>query len=353
MPGIEGGRSCPAPAPADGRVTLAHGGGGRAMASLIESVFLDAFGGPLLSTRHDGAVVHLDGRTAMTTDGSVVRPLFFPGGDIGTLAVNGTVNDLAMCGARPLYLTIGFVLEEGLALDDLARIVASVARAARAAGVENAARDTKLVERGHADGLYLTTTGIGRVEAPDAIGPAGLSPGDTILLSGDLGRHGIAVMDARDSLGLEGLPESDCAPVAAPVLALLESGVTVHCLRDPTRGGLASALVEIAEAAGAILSVEEAAIPVAEPVAAACELLGLDPLHVACEGRFVAFVPEAEAEAALSVLRRDPLCREAAVIGRVAERRGPGAAGRVEMTGTLGGRRVIDRLSGELLPRIC
>ena len=338
------------PAGEGGEVQLAHGGGGRAMARLIERLFLPAFDNPALAERHDGARLELDGaRLAFSTDSYVVSPLFFPGGDIGALAVNGTVNDLAMCGARPLWLSAGFIIEEGLALATLERVAASMRAAAAAAGVQLVTGDTKVVERGKADGLFINTAGIGRIVAPQPVAPRRVRPGDVVLLSGDLGRHGVAVMAARGSLGLETSIASDCAPLAAPVLALLEAGCAVSCLRDLTRGGLASALVEIAETAGVELALDERAIPVRDEVRAVCELLGLDPIYVANEGRFVAFVAPADAERALGVLRRHGVSEGACAIGSVQQ----GTGGRVVMTSAIGGRRVVDMLSGEQLPRIC
>ena len=341
--------SCPVPAAGDETVRLAHGGGGRATARLLDDIIRPAFDDAELDRRHDGAMVTVDGPAAFTTDSYVVRPLFFPGGDIGTLAVNGTVNDLAMCGARPLYLSCGLILEEGLPLATLRRIVASMRDAAAAAGVRLVTGDTKVVERGKADGMFVNTAGIGRIVAPDPVGPAQVRPGDAVILSGDIGRHGIAVMAAREKLGFESGIESDCAAVADPALGLFAAGIDVHCLRDLTRGGLASAAVEIAEAAGVAIALDEAAIPVRDDVTAACELLGLDPLHVANEGRFVAFVPERDAARALAAMKEHTVAAGAAVVGRVAE----GPAGQVTCRGPLGVDRVVDMLSGEQLPRIC
>jgi len=340
---------CPAPTGDGETIQLAHGGGGRAMARLLDSVIRPAFHDAEIERRHDGAVVALDGPAAFTTDSYVVRPLFFPGGDIGTLAVHGTVNDLAMCGARPLFLSVGLILEEGLPLDTLRRVVYSMRDAAALAGVRLVTGDTKVVDRGKADGLFVNTAGIGHVVAPSPVGPGNVRAGDLVVLSGDVGRHGMAVMSAREALGFESAIESDCAPLAAPVLALFEAGVGVHCLRDLTRGGLASAAVEIAEAAGLSIALDEAAIPVREDVAAACELLGLDPLHVANEGRFLAFVPPQDAERAVAVLKAHPATAGAVVVGEVGER----PPGRVSCRGALGVARVIDMLTGEQLPRIC
>jgi len=341
--------TCPLPAAAGDTVQLAHGGGGRAMARLIDAIIRPAFADAELDRRHDGARLELDGPAAFTTDSYVVRPLLFPGGDIGTLAVNGTVNDLAMCGARPHSLSVGLILEEGLPLAMLRRIVASMGTSATACGVRLVTGDTKVVERGKADGVFINTAGIGRIVAPAPVEPASVEPGDAVILSGDIGRHGMAIMAAREGFGFETVIESDCAPVAEAVLALFAAGVTVHCLRDLTRGGLAGALVEIAEAAGLAIGIDEGAIPVADHVLAACELLGLDPLHVANEGRFIAFVPRAEAGRALGVLRRHAPAQHSVVIGEVHER----AAGEVTCRGVLGVERIVDMLSGEQLPRIC
>lgn len=340
--------SCPLPDPGGETITLAHGGGGRLSARLVETLFLPAFGAAAAAPRHDGAVLELSGRLAFSTDSHVVTPLFFPGGDIGTLAVNGTVNDLAMCGARPRYLSAGFVLEEGLAIDTLSRVVASMAAAARAAGVEIVTGDVKVVERGKADGLFITTSGVGEIMAPGPVAPAAIRPGDVVIVSGDIGRHGVAVMLARGDLGLGAAVQSDCAALAGPVLALIGAGVAPHCLRDLTRGGLATALVEIAETAGRDIEIDEAAIPVAAPVQAVCDLLGLDPLEVANEGRFLAIVPPSAADRALDVLRANG-CPGAFAAGRV----GRGSGGRVTLCTRLGARRVVDMPSGLQLPRIC
>jgi hydrogenase expression/formation protein HypE len=342
--------SCPVPHADYDSILLAHGGGGTLMHRLIERIFRPAFGNRFLDQRHDGAVVPLGGqRLAFTTDSYVVRPLFFPGGDIGTLAVNGTVNDLAMCGARPLFLSAGFILEEGLPVDTLRRVVESMHRAAETAGVHVVTGDTKVVDRGKGDGLYVNTAGVGVIEHELTVAPASVRPGDAVLLSGDIGRHGMAVMAVREGLDFESAITSDCAPVASAALALLEAGLEVHCLRDLTRGGLASALVEIAEAAGLTVHVREKAIPVQEEVRGACEILGLDPLYVANEGRFIAFLPADQAESALAVLHAHPPAEGACVIGTVQA----GTEGLVTMTGMIGTSRVIDMLSGEQLPRIC
>jgi hydrogenase expression/formation protein HypE len=341
---------CPLPAPPSGLVQLAHGGGGRAMNALIRDLFAEAFANPLLAAAHDGAVFPSPSpRLAFTTDTYVVRPLFFAGGDIGSLAVHGTVNDLAMCGARPLHLSAGFVLEEGFPLETLQRVVASMAVAAAHAGVAIVTGDTKVVERGRADGLYVNTSGVGAVSHALTIAPASVRPGDALLLSGDLGRHGIAILAARAELALECPVASDSAPLAAPVLALLEAGLELHCLRDLTRGGLASAAVEVAQASGCDLVLDERAIPVSDPVRSACELLGFDPLHVANEGRFAAWLPATQADRALDILRAFPECRETTRAGTVGGR----GSGVVTAIGSLGLARAVDMLSGEQLPRIC
>ncbi|WP_345782957.1 hydrogenase expression/formation protein HypE [Marinobacter albus] len=330
-------------------VKMAHGGGGRAMAELLDGIFRPAFENPWLAKQHDGAVVDMPGAMAFTTDSYVVRPLFFPGSDIGIMAVHGTVNDLAMCGARPQYLSAGFILEEGLPLATLRRVVDSMAGAAADAGVRIVTGDLKVVERGKADGVYINTAGVGQVVAPQPVEPCRIQAGDRIVLSGDIGRHGVAVMTAREKLDLESAIESDCASVAPAVLGLLAEGIDVHCLRDLTRGGLASALVEVSESAGLAAEIREADIPVREDVSAFCELLGLDPLHVANEGRFIAIVAEEDAAHAMEVLGQYPVTEAAVEIGRFVQ----GAAGVVTASSIIGATRVIDRLSGEQLPRIC
>lgn len=342
--------ACPVPIADYPQVLLAHGGGGRLMRDLIEKMFIAAFGNDALETRHDSAVVEPGhGRLAFTTDSYVVRPLFFPGGDIGSLAVHGTVNDLAMSGARPLYLSCGFILEEGLPMETLWAIVLSMRAAARACGVQLVTGDTKVVDRGKGDGVFINTAGIGIIEHGSTIAPGSVRPGDAILLSGDLGRHGVAVMAAREELAFESTITSDSAPLFEPVHALLQAGLEIHCLRDLTRGGLASALVEIAEASGLRFDLTERAIAVRDDVRSACEILGLDPLYVANEGRFVAFVPESQTERALQLLAAHPLGRGAALIGKTNRSSAP----RVVLKTVLGTDRVIDMLSGEQLPRIC
>lgn len=331
---------CPVPFGAYDRVVLAHGGGGRLMAELIRDRFLAVFDDP--AQGHDGAELPGPARLVLTTDAFVVQPLFFPGGDLGSLAVHGAVNDLAMCGARPLYLTVSFILEEGLLLAELDRVVASMAAAARRCGVRVVTGDTKVVEKGHGDSIFVSVTGVGEALASGPIRPERVQAGDAVLLSGPVGAHGVAVMAAR--LGLDSPVRSDSAPVHEAVQALLEAGIELHCLRDPTRGGLAAALGEVAEAARLGIRLHEAAIRVDHEVADACELLGLDPLLVANEGCFCAWVPAAQAEAALRVLGGN-----AAQIGEVVDDH-PGV---VLLQGPFGGERVLDRPSGEQLPRIC
>jgi len=342
--------SCPLPLTDYPTVTLAHGGGGKLMHQLLEKMILPAFQSPLLETRHDGAVFGIgESRLAFTTDSYVVSPLFFPGGDIGTLAINGTVNDLAMCGARPLYLSCGLILEEGLPMDTLWRIVQSLKSAADAARVQLVTGDTKVVDKGKGDGVFINTAGIGLIDYGQPISPASVRSGDVILLSGDIGRHGIAIMASREGLEFETQIDSDCAPLATVVQKLLSSGVEVHCLRDLTRGGLGTTLIEIAESARLHIGIEETAIPVREDVAAACEVLGFDPIYLANEGRFIAIVPQRDAERALVALRSEEPATGAVRIGQVTA----SPSGMVTMKSRVGTSRIVDMLSGEQLPRIC
>ena len=341
--------SCPAPVQGEECIQIAHGGGGRAMARLLDTIIRPGFAGASLDLKHDGAILDMSGPLAFTTDSYVVSPLTFPGGDIGSLAVNGTVNDLLMCGAKPLFLSVGFILEEGLPVSTLRNVVASMREAAHAAGIRLATGDTKVVDRGKADGIFINTAGVGQALLDPAIGPDRIKPGDRIIVSGDIGRHGMAIMAAREGFGFESTIRSDCAPLVKPVLSLIENGIALHCLRDLTRGGLASACVEIAEAAELSIALEEEAIPVASNVATACELLGFDPLHVANEGRFVAFVGAEDAERAVETLRQHASEMDAALIGEVRT----GSAGSVTCRGRFGTVRAIDMLSGEQLPRIC
>ncbi len=330
---------------ADEVVTLAHGAGGRATQRLVEELFLPAFANPLLAPLDDAAVLDVPaGRLAFTTDSYVVRPLFFPGGDIGELAVNGTVNDLAVSGATPLALTVGFVIEEGLPVGDLRRITASLATAARRAGVVVAAGDTKVVERGAADGLFLCTAGIGLVPDGLELSPGRVRSGDVVLVSGTLADHGMAVLVARGDLALEGDLRSDTAPLHREAAALCALGPELRFMRDPTRGGLATALNELAGAAGVCIRLHEAALPIRDQVAAACEILGIDPLYVANEGKLLAVVSGAAAPRALAALGPD-----ATVVGTIVE----APAGLVVLETALGGTRIVDVLVGDPLPRIC
>jgi hydrogenase expression/formation protein HypE len=342
--------NCPIPISQYPHVLMAHGGGGRLMHQLLENVFGKAFSNPILDARHDSAQFSVpEGRLAMTTDSYVVRPILFPGGDIGSMAIHGTVNDLAMSGARPLYLSCGFIIEEGLPMETLWRVVCSMRDAAQKCGVQIVTGDTKVVDRGSGDGLFINTTGIGIMEHPQAIGPDKVLPGDAVIVSGDLGRHGMAIMAVREGLEFESTIQSDSAAVHEPVLELLKAGIEVHCLRDLTRGGLASALNEIAEVAEVKIGVEQKLIPVREEVQAACEILGLDVLQVANEGRFVAFVPATDAARALKILQAHPVSSGAVTIGRVLEKGEP----LVTIKSAIGASRILDMASGEQLPRIC
>jgi hydrogenase expression/formation protein HypE len=334
----------------NGLVTLTHGAGGKATRDLVSDLFAAELANEALAPLGDSALVDLPpGRVAVTTDAFVVKPLRFPGSDIGELAVNGTVNDLAVAGARPLWLTAGFVLEEGLPLDELRAIAVSMAAAARRAGVAVAAGDTKVVEKGRCDGLYVTTAGVGVLEHGFELAPAGVRPGDRVIVSGTLADHGMAVMIARGELALETEIESDSAPVHELAAALLELGDALRWMRDPTRGGLATALNELAASSGLTVRLDETKLPVRQTVRAACEILGIDPLYVANEGKLVAVVAPDVAEAALAALRADELGREAAVVGVVEEAPDP----LVLLDTTLGGSRIVDVLVGDPLPRIC
>lgn len=341
---------CPSPHPSEEFILLSHGGGGRLTHRLIKDLFLPHFSNPYLQPLHDGAVFSLDrAHLAFTTDAFVVQPLFFPGGDIGKLAVTGTVNDLAMCGAYPLYLSASFILEEGFPISQLRTIVNSMHRTAQECGVAIITGDTKVVQKGKGDGVFITTTGIGRVIAPNEISPRAIKPGDIIILSGDLGRHSIAVLSARTELGLQTSVESDCAPLYQPVQALLEAGVNLHCLRDLTRGGLATALNEIASSAKLTLSIHEQKIPLHPEVQGICEVLGYDPLYLANEGRFIAILESSQGERAIEVLRSFQVTQEARIIGQVED----DPRGWVILNTVIGSQRILEMLSGEQLPRIC
>lgn len=364
--------TCPAPLTARDRILLGHGSGGKLSAELVREIFLPAFGNPTLAQLNDQAVVQVNGsRLAITTDSFVVKPLFFPGGDIGSLAVHGTINDLAMGGAQPLFLSVAFILEEGLPMDTLQRVVASLQRAASDAGVQVVTGDTKVVEKGKGDGLFINTTGIGLVPNGLELSADRARPGDKVVLSGFIGDHGIAILAQREGLEFETTIESDSAalhPLAAQMLkakydgsAPLLAGVArsgnsevctsgaIRCMRDPTRGGLSSTLNEIAEQSRVGIAIEEEKIPVRDDVKGACEMLGLDPLYVANEGKLVAIVAREAADEVVKTMRQHPLGREARIIGTVTEKN----AGLVTMRTTLGTTRIVDMLAGDQLPRIC
>jgi hydrogenase expression/formation protein HypE len=342
--------ACPIPTADAREVLMGHGSGGKLSARLVEELLLPAFANPMLDPLDDQAFVEAGGaRLAFTTDSYVVTPLFFPGGDIGELAVNGTVNDLAMGGARPLFLSLALILEEGFPLEDLRRVVESVRRAAATAGVLVVTGDTKVVDRGKGDGVFVNTAGIGAPIAGADLSSRRVAPGDAVLLSGAIGDHGVAILSQREGLRFGGDLRSDTAPLHGLVADMLAASPGVHALRDPTRGGLAATLVEIASRRRVGIEADERAIPVHDAVRGACEMLGLDPLHVANEGKLVAFVPEEGAEAVLAAMRRHPLGREAARIGRVTAEHPTLVALRTP----IGGQRVLDLPFGEALPRIC
>ena len=334
----------------DERITMAHGAGGKATHSLIDAVFLEAFRNPLLEAMEDQAVFSVNGsRIAFTTDSYVVSPLFFPGGDIGDLAVNGTVNDLAVSGARPVYLSAGFILEEGFPLEDLRRIVASMKAAAAVAGVQIVTGDTKVVQRGTCDGCYINTAGVGVLERPVTLGAGNARPGDAVIVSGPIGDHGVTIMLARGELDIESDITSDTAPLNGLIDRLLDATTGVRCIRDATRGGVATILNEVAVSSQVAVVVEEEAVPMRAEVRGASEILGIDPLYVASEGRFVAVVDSAEADAAVAALRRHPLGASAAVIGTI--KADPPTL--VLLKTEFGGTRIVDMLIGDPLPRIC
>ncbi|MDJ0975443.1 MAG: hydrogenase expression/formation protein HypE [Planctomycetota bacterium] len=343
--------SCPAPLSNLSEVQLGHGGGGRLSKTLVEELFVAAFDNPHLNMLHDGAVLDLGGkRLAFSTDSFVVHPHVFPGGDIGSMAVHGTVNDLAMCGADPLGLSAAFILEEGFAMEALVRITASLREAAKAAGVHVVTGDTKVVDRGKGDGVYINTSGVGLIPDGIDLAPQRAQAGDVVILSGEIAAHGIAVLSVREGLSFETDLVSDSAPLNGLTRRVLDAGgADVHVLRDPTRGGVASALTEIATAAGVGVKLDERAIPLDDGVRGACELLGLDPLYVANEGKCIAIVAPEVADAALAAMRADPLGAKAAIVGEVVEDH----AGEVRARSTIGGERIVDMLSGEQLPRIC
>jgi hydrogenase expression/formation protein HypE len=347
---VHNGFACPLPMMDYKNVLMAHGGGGKLTHQLIKNMFVSRFGNELLEPLHDGAMFSVGGiRFAFSTDSYVINPIFFPGGDIGKLAVNGTVNDLAMCGAHPLYLSSAFIIEEGLPMEDLWRIVRSMEAAAAAAGVQLVTGDTKVVDRGSGDKIFINTSGIGIIPDGVEIDPRRAQPGDKIILNGTIADHGIAIMSVREGLEFETQIESDCAPLNGLVETMFAASKEIHVLRDPTRGGIASVLNEIAESAAMGITVVEDLIPVSEEVLGACEILGFDPLYVANEGKLIAFVAPAAADTVLAAMRTHLLGKNAVIIGEVVADH----PGTVIMKTRIGGSRVVDMLSGEQLPRIC
>jgi len=344
------GWTCPRPLQNYPTIVMGHGAGGKMMNDLIRHLFAAQFQNPVLGRLADAATLQVNGsRLAFTTDSFVVSPLFFPGGDIGELAVNGTINDLAAVGARPLYLSVGFILEEGLPMEVLGRISGSIARACARAGVQIAAGDTKVVNKGHGDGIYINTSGLGLIPDGVAISPDKAKPGDVVLVSGTMGDHGVAVMSVREGFKFQTEIKSDTAPLADMVQEMIKAAGEIHCLRDATRGGLAAVLNELAEASQVGIEFDETKVPVRAEVLAACELLGLDPLFIANEGKMVVIVPPESSDRVLAAMRESPSGREAAVIGHVAKEHPGMVLARTE----IGGTRVVDLPAGELLPRIC
>ncbi|MBX3012003.1 MAG: hydrogenase expression/formation protein HypE [Caldilineaceae bacterium] len=342
--------SCPVPLRHYPAIVMGHGGGGKLSAELVEHLFVPAFHNATLESLGDSAVIPVAGeRLAFSTDSFVVRPLFFPGGNIGDLAVNGTVNDIAMSGAQPLYLSAGFIVEEGLPLAQLGAIAQSMGAAARRAGVTIVTGDTKVVDQGHGDGVFINTSGFGLIPAGVQIAPNQARPGDVVILSGEIGLHGIAIMSVREGLEFDAVIESDCAPLNGLVAAMLAVTREIHVLRDPTRGGVASSLNEIAKASNVGIAYEEGKLPVPEVVRSACDILGMDPIYVANEGKLIAIVPQAVAEPLLERMRQHPRGRHATIIGQVTEQH----PGLVVARTSIGGRRVVDMQVGEQLPRIC
>ncbi len=347
--------SCPIPISRYPQVLLAHGGGGTLMHNLIEKMFMSEFKNPALDIRHDSSVLNIDvNKIAFTTDSYVVSPLFFPGGDIGSLAIHGTVNDLSMSGAKPLYISAGFIIEEGLPMETLWKVVHSMQEAAKITGVEIVTGDTKVVDKGKGDGIFINTAGIGFIEHNLVINPSSVKQGDIIILSGDIGRHGIAIMAQREGLEFETTIESDSAPLNGIVENILKAGIEIHCMRDLTRGGLASALVEIAEASNHNINIIESDIHVREDVQGACEMLGFDPMYVANEGRFIVILPEKNAAEALDIMKKSEHGSDSKIIGKVTtENIGKNQYGFVTMKSRIGASRIVDMLNGEQLPRIC
>jgi hydrogenase expression/formation protein HypE len=346
---LSAGFSCPIPLTDYPYVLLAHGGGGKLSQRLIGSMFVDQFKNEFLDTLHDGAVFEVKaGRLAFSTDSYVVKPIFFPGGSIGELAVNGTVNDLAMCGAEPKYISVGMIIEEGLPMEELWRVVQAMGNAAKQAGVRIVTGDTKVVDKGKGDKIFINTSGIGIVPPGIEIDPRRAQPGDKIMINGEIAAHGIAIMSVREGLEFESPIISDTAPLNSLVGAMLAAG-RIHVLRDPTRGGVATVLNEIAEQSGVGIELDEDSIPVGDEVKGACEILGFDPLYVANEGKLIAFVPPQEAEKVLAAMKRHPLGVHSSIIGEVVAHHPKRVVLKSKITGT----RIVDMLSGEQLPRIC
>lgn len=330
---------------------MAHGGGGKNMNNLIEKMFLHYLHNSFIDEKHDGAVIDIAcSRLAFSTDSFVVNPIFFPGGDIGKLAVYGTVNDLAMCGAEPLYLSLGLIIEEGFLMKHLEQIIISIKKACEDTGVLIVTGDTKVVEKGKGDGIFINTSGIGIIRRDLNISPSFVQEGDIIVLSGDIGRHGIAIMSARENLDIESSIESDCSPLHRHVTKLIEAGIEIHCMRDLTRGGLGSALNEIASKAGLEIEINEESINVNDEVRGICEILGFDPVYVANEGRFIAFIKNSDAVKAMELIKSEKHGEYASFIGEVKSRRENGI---VTINTKIGAKRILDMLSGEQLPRIC
>jgi hydrogenase expression/formation protein HypE len=342
--------SCPLPISDYDCVVMAHGGGGRLSGQLIRKMFFSRFGNEYLNKAHDGAILPLKGnKLAFTTDSYVVNPIFFPGGNIGELAVNGTVNDLVCCGARPLFISLAFIIEEGFLMSDLWKIIISIGEAADKAKVKIVTGDTKVVEKGKGDKIYINTSGVGEIITASEISPNNCSPGDVIIINGPIADHGIAILSKRQDLSFESEIRSDTAALFSMMEPVFENCKSIHVLRDPTRGGLASSLNEIAESSGVGITINEAAVPINETVRGACELLGFDPLYVANEGKILIFVPEDEAEKVIGLLRESSYGKESTIIGRVTEN----DKGIVKLKTLIGSNRIVDMISGEQLPRIC
>jgi len=342
--------NCPLPLQYD-QIVMAHGGGGRLMQQLLDSVIQPAFSNAILNQKHDSAILNINGsRLAFTTDSYVVKPLFFSGGDIGKLAVCGTLNDLAMSGAKPLYISCSLIIEEGFAIKDLRRIVESMQRAAQQAGVLIVTGDTKVVDHGSGDGVYINTAGIGMVGETVHVSPARIQTGDSIIINSDIARHGMAIMLEREGMNFDNSIVSDCADLSGLVQHLIQAGIDIHCLRDLTRGGLASCLIELAAASRHAIEINETELPIHQDVNSACEILGFEPLYIANEGCFALFVPETQTGQALAALRQHSLGRQASLIGTVKAHH---PKGQVTLQTAMGISRVLDLLSGEQLPRIC